>query len=724
MRSTGRGGNITEADIEATNGIIHEIDRTMLPTCLTKSIGQIGMEDGRFTTLFELAALAPNVNFTNPIGLTVFAPTDEAFAALGPEVLDALRDPDNLRALESFLLHHTFNGNIYSSGLLQVVPTRSTSVEETSAYWYLEGENLKINGADIIEADILGRNGVFHVIDEVMLPPSIIGLLEDIPEFTVGAFSFTSLLQALELADLTSALEIDNINNPQLFTIFAPTDEAFGRAPELLSKFTQEGWRFTHLRKVLFYHSAIGTIPASKVVQMSSIETVSGEQLAVSVDGETVMIDDATVVTVDHFPYNGVIHGLSEVLLPPTMTQNIVENLASDDRFTQLVQAVTDAGLVEALSGEGPLTVFAPTNAAFDAIDTSGLTIEQLASVLLYHVAGENVILENGKAVTTLNGAGVLLTITEEERKVNDANIEEDDIVASNGLIYVIDAVLLPPTETPAPTAAPTTESGSGCMLDVDVTCTSSGGVGCEDAFPAALQCEGQATTLSLQYLGGNCDQSFNMQSNLVFACANGRGGREPNLVDPVFIEVDADDFTVMFAGMVEVGQVYTIALEGAPLPQSATIGIFTNSTMLIETRLQTVRFNPSCVDSILAMNNKFGANQVVGWENSAQGVVDSTVPQTLSFNYDITNTGTVNSNLQFLTSTFSDGGPFSFVGRANFTNVVLGPNQSQSVTIDVPDIPIDDRRTVLVETEVVGTSPSNAQCIGTDESVFEIGFD
>lgn len=696
---------------------------------MTRSIGEIGREDPRFSILFELADLAPNVNFTTPFGLTVFAPTDEAFEALGDETLGALRDPANLEALESFLLNHAFDGNIYSSGLTSVLPTRSESVEGLSAYWYMDGETVKMNGADIIEVDTLGRNGVYHVINQVLLPPSIIGLLGDIPEFTVGEFSFTSLLGALELADLTSALDINNLNRPRLFTIFAPTDDAFANAPDIVTKFTQPEWTRTHLRELLIYHAAAGTINSTTVVESPVIETIEGDELTVTVDGDTVMIEDATVVTVDHFPYNGVIHGLSQVLIPPSLNQNIVEFLSGDGRFTELVGAVTTAGLADELQGEGPLTVFAPTDEAFAAIDTSGLTPEQLVQILLYHVAGANVMLENALEVPTLNGASVLLSVTEEERKVNDANIANDEVLVSNGIIYVIDAVLLPPDDTPPPTPAPVTPpptpiSGpDNCMHSIAVECVDSNGVDCSEAFPESLQCEAPATSLSMKYNGGDCEQTFNMQSNLFTGCANGRDGRVPNLVDPVFIVVESDDFTSLFSGMVEVGEVYEMTLGGEPLHAGATISIFLNSTRIQETRLQTVRLNPSCVESIVAMNNKFGANQVVGWQNDVQGTVDSIAPQTLTFNYEITNTGTAPSTPVSLESTFTGTGPGVIAGSANLANVVLNPNQSTTVSIPVEDVSMDERRTILVESTIVGTNSANTECRDSDETEFQVGF-
>lgn len=127
---------------------------------------------------------------------------------------------------------------------------------------------------------------------------------------------------------------------------------------------------------------------------------------------------------------------------PPTMT--IVEVLTGDNRFTTLVSLVAEAGLVPPLEDEGPLTVFAPTNEAFAGVDTSGLTEEEITNILLYHVAEGRVPLQNNLSVTTLEGSDVLITVNETGAFVNGDTIEED-LDASNGIIYVIKGVLIPP---------------------------------------------------------------------------------------------------------------------------------------------------------------------------------------------------------------------------------------------------------------------------------------
>ena len=139
-------------------------------------------------------------------------------------------------------------------------------------------------------------------------------------------------------------------------------------------------------------------------------------------------------------------------------TMDIVETATAAGDFTTLVAAVEAAGLVETLQGDGPYTVFAPTDEAFAAaLEDLGLTADELladtetlASILTYHVVeGEvpaaDVVGLDGQAVPTVNGADVEITVDGETVMVNDATVTTTDIFATNGVIHVIDSVLLPP---------------------------------------------------------------------------------------------------------------------------------------------------------------------------------------------------------------------------------------------------------------------------------------
>jgi uncharacterized surface protein with fasciclin (FAS1) repeats len=140
----------------------------------------------------------------------------------------------------------------------------------------------------------------------------------------------------------------------------------------------------------------------------------------------------------------------------PMAEMNIVETAIAAGNFTTLVAAVEAAGLVEALSGEGPFTVFAPTDEAFAALPAG--TVEalladpsgDLTQILLYHVISGKVMaadVTDGLEAATLQGAPVTFMVMADGVMINEANIVATDIVASNGVIHVIDAVILPPTE-------------------------------------------------------------------------------------------------------------------------------------------------------------------------------------------------------------------------------------------------------------------------------------
>ena len=146
---------------------------------------------------------------------------------------------------------------------------------------------------------------------------------------------------------------------------------------------------------------------------------------------------------------NGVIHVIDKVILPPSVVNIALDN----DNFSILVQAVVKAGLVEALNGNGPFTVFAPTNEAFNnlfaQLGISGidaLTAEQLIPILTYHVVSGNVLstaLTNGNVPTLNPGKSLNVNLTGGV-KINDSEVVVADIQGANGVVHVINKVLLP----------------------------------------------------------------------------------------------------------------------------------------------------------------------------------------------------------------------------------------------------------------------------------------
>jgi transforming growth factor-beta-induced protein len=266
------------------------------------------------------------------------------------------------------------------------------------------------------------------------------------------AGSFGTLLAAAQAAGLVEALE-----GRGPLTVFAPTDEAFAKLPEgtvaeLLKPENKE-----RLARILKYHVVSGEVMAEAVVKLRFAATLSGQRVDIRVgkEGDTkgkVFVDRATVVRTDIDCTNGVIHVIDSVLMPAQ--ENIVELAAGAGTFQTLIAAAKAAGLVEALTGEGPLTVFAPTDEAFGKLPKGTVESlllpenkEKLASILKLHVVAGRVYADavvEAKSVETLLGQHLPVTVNESGVKVGTANVVKTDLEATNGVVHVIDSVLLP----------------------------------------------------------------------------------------------------------------------------------------------------------------------------------------------------------------------------------------------------------------------------------------
>ena len=259
------------------------------------------------------------------------------------------------------------------------------------------------------------------------------------------AGAFSTLLTALEVAGLTGALEGEGP-----FTVFAPTDDAFASIdPETLNSLLADN---ELLSAVLTYHVVPGRFTSGDVVNLSSAPTLNGKPLTISVDGGMVKVDNATVTATDIEASNGIIHVIDQVILPESI-EDIVQVAQGAGIFNTLLAAVEAAGLTEVLRGDGPFTVFAPTDEAFGAVPADALAAlladtEALAAVLTYHVVpGEVKAAEvlSSPSLTTVNGAEAMISIDGEGLpRIDDAVITATDIDAKNGVIHIIDKVIFP----------------------------------------------------------------------------------------------------------------------------------------------------------------------------------------------------------------------------------------------------------------------------------------
>ena len=266
-----------------------------------------------------------------------------------------------------------------------------------------------------------------------------------IVETAQDAGSFQTLLAALDAASLTSALEGDGP-----FTVFAPTDEAFAQIDsEVLNDLIGDTDLLT---SVLTYHVVSGRFTSTDVANLTSATTLNGKDVSLAFDGTTVSVDGATVLTADIEASNGIIHVIDQVILPEPIA-DIVQTARAAGSFNTLLTAVEAAGLTGTLKGNGPFTVFAPTDDAFEAVDPDALNAlladpAALAAVLTYHVVPGSLEASevlSSTTLTTVNGSTADISLDGDGNpRIDDAIITATDIQTRNGVIHVIDRVIFP----------------------------------------------------------------------------------------------------------------------------------------------------------------------------------------------------------------------------------------------------------------------------------------
>ena len=264
-------------------------------------------------------------------------------------------------------------------------------------------------------------------------------------DIIVNSENHNTLETAVIQADLAATLSGDGP-----FTVFAPTDAAFDALPNgVLDDVLADN---DVLTAILLHHVHSGNALSTDLSDGMEVPTLNDDILTVSIDGEVVMIDMATVTIADIIASNGVVHVIDMVLIPATDDQTVMSIIANSPAHTILEEAILAAELDGTLSGEGPFTVFAPSDDAFDGLPDGALDLilantEQLTDLLLNHVHSGNVLstdLSDGMMVSTLNDTELTVSIDGMTVMIDFATVTQADLIASNGLVHVIDKVLLP----------------------------------------------------------------------------------------------------------------------------------------------------------------------------------------------------------------------------------------------------------------------------------------
>ena len=543
-----------------------------------------GVHDSLVAALTQ-ANLVATLQGTGPF--TVSAPTDQAFADAGIDLTTFDTDEENA-TLVDILTYHVVSGKVMSSDLTDRASADAINGDKLA---FTVGSEVKVNGATVTGADVETSNGVIHVIDKVLMPPVDVyvsdgsmtspyyqfftdsaatnamteiditknykfqrvnnpsthpfyisdsgyateasaelliagdgsitegisndesftvffrdgftvedtlsyfctvhssmvadftlttsAVLGDIPTVASSTGIHTSLIAALTQANLVTTLQGEGP-----FTVFAPTDQAFTAAGIDISTFdTPE--EIATLADILLYHVLPGAVPASAVTAGLTVTMANGDEASfvVEPDSGTILIGfsspDAFVISPDVQASNGIIHVIDKVLLPPPTIPVTANNTGI---HTALVAALSQANLVATLEGDGPFTVFAPTDEAFTAagIDLSTFDTDEeiatLADILTYHVVPGKVMssdLTDGMTATAVNTDSLTFTVNADGVKVNDATVILADVKASNGVIHVIDKVLTPPADvTPEPPVdvAPDPFEGVDCAVTIGLT--------------------------------------------------------------------------------------------------------------------------------------------------------------------------------------------------------------------------------------------------------------
>jgi len=420
-----------------------------------QNIVQLAKSDKDLSTLVQALIAGQLVDTLSGKGpFTVFAPTNEAFAKIETKALNALLA--NKKELDKVLEYHVLAANLSMRELMAVKIAKT-----------IEGENvkvsdpgssaIKVNDANVLKSDVEASNGIVHVIDALLMPPSMPPLPTklDIVQVAQRSADLSTLVSALTAGKLVKTLE-----GKGPFTVFAPTNEAFAKIPK--DKLTQLLGNQNLLDKLLEYHVVSGDFSMRDLMSAKVINTLEKQEVVVRSMSGDIMVNNADVTTADVEGTNGVVHVIDKVLVPPDFpmmlyAEDIVELAESQPDLSTLVQALVVGKLTTTLSGKGPFTVFAPTNEAFAKIPAADLqkllaNPTELDSVLEYHVLAGQFTMRDLMAVKTaktLEGDTIIVGGSGSVINVNDAKVVKADVAATNGIVHLIDTVLsLPKTFT------------------------------------------------------------------------------------------------------------------------------------------------------------------------------------------------------------------------------------------------------------------------------------
>ncbi|XP_007438603.1 periostin isoform X1 [Python bivittatus] len=413
----------------ATNGVVHVIDRVLTPVGNTI---QDFIESEDDLSSLRAAAFTSDVMETlgKPGHFTLFAPTNEAFEKLPRGILERIMG-DKV-ASEALIKFHVLNTLQCSEAIMSgaVFETLEGNTIEIGC----DGESLTINGVKMVNRkDIVTSNGVVHLIDQVLIPDS--------------AKQVTELAgpQQATFKDLVAQLGLAASLRPEEeYTLLAPLNGAFSDDTLNMDQ--------RILKLILQNHILKVKVGLNDLYNGQFLETLGGKKLRVFVYRTAVCIENSCMIRGSKEGRNGFIHIFRQIIKPAERTLH--EVLRSDKRFSIFLSLVEAAGLEEVLSQPGDWTFFVPTNDAFKGLteqEKETLIKDQnaLRNILLYHLT-RGIIIASGiepgvtNILKTIQGGKLYLKMVNDTLLVNELKSTESDLMATNGVIHVIDKLLYP----------------------------------------------------------------------------------------------------------------------------------------------------------------------------------------------------------------------------------------------------------------------------------------
>ncbi|KAM8821898.1 periostin isoform 2-T2 [Eudromia elegans] len=413
----------------ATNGVVHVIDRVLTPVGTTIQ-DFIEAEDD--LSSLRAAAITSDVLDTlgKPGHYTLFAPTNEAFEKLPRGVLERIMG-DKV-ASEALMKFHILNTLQCSEAIMggAVYETLEGNTVEVGC----DGESLTVNGVKMVKRkDIVTTNGVIHLIDQVLIPDSAKQVIE------LGGAEQTTFKDLVAQLGLASSLRPEG-----QYTLLAPLNGAFSDDTLRMDQ--------RLLRTILQNHIIKFKIGLNELYNGQELETIGGKLLRVFVYRTAVCIENSCMLRGSKEGRNGFIHVFRQIIKPAEKTLH--EMLKNDKRFSIFLSLVKAADLDDVLSQPGEWTLFVPTNDAFKGLtdDDKAVLIRDknaLRNIILYHLI-QGVSIGSGfepgvtNILKTIQGGKLYLKIVNDTLLVNELKSRESDLMATNGVIHVIDKLLYP----------------------------------------------------------------------------------------------------------------------------------------------------------------------------------------------------------------------------------------------------------------------------------------